>query len=50
MSYPVSGGVRTFRFDDYPGTEPLIPHGCSGIYFRFCFVLFYNNSTSSLRL
>jgi hydroxyacid-oxoacid transhydrogenase len=31
MSYPVSGHVRSFRPLDYPGTEPIVPHGMSVI-------------------
>ena len=29
MSYPVSGMVREFRAEGYPGPYPLIPHGMS---------------------
>jgi hydroxyacid-oxoacid transhydrogenase len=29
MSYPVSGLVREYRADGYPGDEALIPHGMS---------------------
>ena len=29
MSYPVSGHVRGYRPADYPGDEPLVPHGMS---------------------
>ena len=31
MSYPVSGKVRRYRPDGYPGDEPLVPHGMSVI-------------------
>ncbi|HEV2126566.1 MAG TPA: hydroxyacid-oxoacid transhydrogenase [Chloroflexota bacterium] len=27
MSYPVSGHVRDYRPDGYPGDQPLVPHG-----------------------
>ena len=27
MSYPVSGHVRDYRPEDYPGDQPLVPHG-----------------------
>ncbi len=27
MSYPVSGGVRSFHVEGYPNERPLIPHG-----------------------
>ncbi|MFC1798893.1 hydroxyacid-oxoacid transhydrogenase, partial [Thermodesulfobacteriota bacterium] len=27
MSYPVSGMVKDYRPDDYPGDHPLVPHG-----------------------
>ena len=26
-AYPIAGLVRDYRAADYPGTEPLIPHG-----------------------
>jgi alcohol dehydrogenase class IV len=26
-AYPIAGRVRDFRPPDYPGTEPLVPHG-----------------------
>jgi hydroxyacid-oxoacid transhydrogenase len=28
-AYPIAGRVRDFRPPDYPGTEPLVPHGMS---------------------
>ena len=28
-AYPIAGRVRAFRPPDYPGTEPLVPHGMS---------------------
>ncbi len=31
MSYPVSGMVRTFRPDGFPGDHPIVPHGMSVI-------------------
>jgi hydroxyacid-oxoacid transhydrogenase len=31
MSYPVSGHVRGYHPDGYPGTDPLVPHGISVI-------------------
>ena len=31
MSYPVSGGVRTYRAPGYPADHPLVPHGVSVI-------------------
>jgi hydroxyacid-oxoacid transhydrogenase len=31
MSYPVSGHVRAYRPDGYPGDHPLVPHGMSVI-------------------
>lgn len=31
MSYAVAGKVRSFRPHDYPGSEPLVPHGMSVI-------------------
>jgi hydroxyacid-oxoacid transhydrogenase len=31
MSYPVSGMVRKFRPEGYPGEHPLVPHGMSVI-------------------
>ena len=29
MSYAVSGHVRTYRAPEYPGSEPIVPHGMS---------------------
>src|SRR5499433_3440277 len=31
MSYPVSGMVRTFRPEGFPGDHPIVPHGMSVI-------------------
>jgi alcohol dehydrogenase class IV len=31
MSYAVSGLVRDFHADDYPGSEPIVPHGMAVI-------------------
>ena len=31
MSYPVSGMVRDFRPEGFPGTHPIVPHGMSVI-------------------
>jgi hydroxyacid-oxoacid transhydrogenase len=31
MSYPVSGQVKQFRAEGYPGEHPLVPHGFSVI-------------------
>src|SRR5438477_9538002 len=31
MSYPVSGMVRTFRPEGFPGDRPIVPHGMSVI-------------------
>jgi hydroxyacid-oxoacid transhydrogenase len=31
MSYPVSGMVREFRPDGFPGDHPIVPHGMSVI-------------------
>ena len=31
MSYPVSGMVRAYRPEEYPGEQPIIPHGMSVI-------------------
>ena len=31
MSYAIAGQVRTFHANDYPGTEPIVPHGMAVI-------------------
>jgi hydroxyacid-oxoacid transhydrogenase len=31
MSYPVAGGVKTYRAPGYPDDHPLVPHGFSVI-------------------